>query len=400
MRISRSSVTSAVAILCLLAGSATAFAENVQTAGDAKLTIRGFISFSFFAQNQNFAFGNGQNAEFPVPPEFETDEWFLDGDVRNSRLTLAFVGPEVDEDLEFAAVVEMDFFGGFAGTGPFSDEQQTPRLRLAYFDIIRGKTTIRFGQAWTPLFGNVPKSLSHVAFPLGYGAAGNIGWRFPGVYVYRSLSDEDAKIAKKLTFAAFRGSWSGPGDNLNSGSAGNASFGPEVELRYDASGKTSGGGTWSAYLVGHWDQKDLSGANATAPGDSLDGTALGLGAKYGQGKFSIQGNAYHGQAIGQQLGHITQFGDIAGWGAWIQPGIKLSENWAGYLFYGVDDPDDADVLASGQSRLENQMLATSVEWSLGPYSIGAEWLHATLTSGADRIETDGDQISLSAMYRF
>ncbi len=400
MRTRLSRLTSAVVVLCSLAGAPTALAQNVQTGGDATLTVQGFISVSFFAQNQNFAFGNGQNAEFPVPPEFTTDKWFLDGDVRSSRLTLALNGPEVKEGLRFAGALEMDFFGGFAGTGPFSDEQETPRLRLAYLDIIRGKTTIRLGQAWTPLFGNVPKSLSHVAFPLGYGAAGTIGWRFPGVYVYRILSDKDEKVTRKLTVAAFRGSWNGPGDNLNSGSAGNASFGPQVELRYDASGKTGSGSTWGAYLVGHWDQKDLSGADATAPGDSLDGTAFEFGAKYGQGRFSIQGNAYYGEAIGQQLGHITQFGDIAGWGAWFQPGIKLNKEWSWYLFYGVDDPDDSDIFLSDQSRLENEIMATSVEWSIGPYAIGAEWLHATLTSGTDKVETTGDQISVSAMYKF
>lgn len=402
MRTRRSSIFFTVVVLSLLAWPAIADDDiSVNLGGGGKLTIKGFISVSFFAQNQDFSFGNGQNAEFPVPPEFTTDEWFLDGDVRNTRLTLDFKGPDTEErELKFAGGVEIDFFGGFNGTGPFSDEQETPRLRLAYVDVVKGKTTFRLGQFWSPLFGNVPKSLSHVAFPLGYGAGGDVGWRFPGLFVYRTLSDPGASTTRKLTFAVFRGSWNGPGNNLNSGSAGNASFGPQVELRYDVSGKTSSGGTWGTYLVGHWDQKDLSGVNATAPGDSLDGTAFEVGASYGKGNFSIQGNAYYGEAIGQQFGHITQFGDIAGWGAWIQPGVKFKNNWSWYLFYGIDDPDDVDVLASGNSRLKNEMLVTSLQYAVGPYAFGVEWLHATLTSGAAEIETDGDQISLSAMYKF
>jgi hypothetical protein len=396
----RFGLTAALALLCLALQPVAGQAQNVQTGGDETLTIKGFIITSLFLQNQNFAFGNGQPAEFPVGSEFDTDEWFLDGDVRNTRITMAFNGPEIEGHFKLAAVLEADFFGGFNGTGAFSDEQPNPRLRLAYVDVIKGKTTYRIGQAWTPLFGNVPASPTHVAFPLGYGSAAMIGWRFPGVYIYRDMTSGDAKIKKKLTFGLFSGSWSGPGDNLNSGSAGEASTTPQVEIRGDFSGKTEAGATWSAYLVGHYDQKDLSGANATAPNDDLDGTAIEFGAKYAKGAFSLQGNAYQGTAIGQQFGNITQFGDISGWGAWIQGGYKFNPNWSGYLFFGVDDPDDADVLAAGASRVENQMIAASTQYSIGPYVFGLEWLHDTVTMGAAGTDLDGDQISASVWYKF
>lgn len=390
----------AAAAVCLLIWPAAGLAQNVTTGGDETLTIKGFIIASLFAQNQNFAFGNGQSAEFPVGSEFSTDEWFLDGDVRNSRITLVFNGPEVENHFKLGGVLELDFFGGFNGAGAFSDEQQTPRLRLAYVDVIKGKTTYRVGQAWTPLFGNVPASPTHVAFPLGYGSAGMIGWRFPGLYIYRTMSEKDDKIAKKMTFALFSGSWSGPGDNLNSGSAGEASTTPQVEIRGDFSGKTDSGGSWGVYLVGHYDQKDLSGANATAPDDSLDGTAVAFGAKYGKGAFSLHGNIYQGTAIGQQFGQITQFGDISSWGGWIQGGYKLNSNWSAHLLYGVDDPDDADVLAAGASRVENEMIAASTQYKVGPYVFGLEWMHDTVTTGAANTEIEGDQISASVWYKF
>jgi hypothetical protein len=267
-------------------------------------------------------------------------------------------------------------------------------------DVIKGKTTYRIGQAWTPLFGNVPASPTHVAFPLGYGSAGMIGWRFPGLYIYRTLSDKDDKVAKKLTFALFRGSWSGPGNNLNSGSAGPASATPQVEIRGDFSGKTDNGGSWGAYVVGHYDKKDLSGVNAVAPNDELDGTAVEFGAKYSKDAFSIQGNAYQGTAIGQQFGQITQFGDISSWGGWIQGSYQFNKNWSGHLFYGMEDADEADVLAAGASRVENTQIAASTQFKAGPYVLGIEWLHDTLTTGAANTETEGDQISLSVWYKF
>ena len=201
-------------IACVLLVATAASAQNVTVGDGETLTIKGFINVSLFAQDQKFSFGNGTNAEFPAPPEATNDPWMLDGDVRNSRLTLAWGGPKLENEWKLNGVLEMDFHGGFNGTGAFSDEQPIPRLRLAYMDLVKGKTTWRFGQAWTPLFGNVAQSYSHVAFPLGYGGGGNIGWRFPGVFMYRDTTGADAKIKTKLSAAVMSGSWNGPGDNL------------------------------------------------------------------------------------------------------------------------------------------------------------------------------------------
>jgi hypothetical protein len=387
-----------VVLLGLLTLPLAAGAQTVITGNKGTLTIKGFISATAFAQNQSFTFGNGQNAEFPVPPELSTDRWFLSGDVRNTRLTLAFDGPEVENAPKFGGGIEFDFFGGFNGTGAFSDEQATPRLRLAWVDVKKGRTTYRVGQYWSPLFGNVPVSLSHVAFPLGYGAAGDIGWRFPGLFIYRDLGKADAKTKTKFTLALMRNSWSGPGDNLNSLSAGEASGLPQVEARVDWTGKTAKG-DWGFYAVGHWDQKDLSGVGASAPNDGLTGSAVELGAKVGAGAFSIQGNVYTATAIGQQFAHVTQFGDISSIGGWAQLGYKFNKRWAGYLFYGFEDPDDKDVIAAGQSRLKNTMEALSVQYGVGPYAFSVEWLRDELTS-KNNVSTTGDQLSSSVMYKF
>ncbi len=388
--------------VCLAVAAVPAFAQNVQTGGQESLTIKGFISATFFAQDQNFGFGNGQNAQWPAPPEFTKDKWFLDGDVRNTRITMVFNGPELDNNLKLGGVIEVDFFGGFNGTGFASDEQPNPRLRLGYVDIHKGRTTYRIGQAWSPLFGNVPKSLSHIAFPLGYGAAGFPGWRFPGLYIYQPLSAEGAATQTKLSLGFFRGSWNGPGNNVNSGSAGNAAWGPQVEARLDWSGKTSAGSKWGFYVVGHYDQKDLSGADAEAPNDSLDGYAGELGASFKTGPFLIHGNAYFGKAIGQQFGQITQFGDIQSWGAWMQLGYDFADHWTGYLFYGVDKPDEQDVLAAvgASGRMQNQMADASLMYTTGPYGFSVEWLHSELETGPDKIKTKGNQISTSVIYHF
>lgn len=381
--------------ILLVAGMAAA--QNVSVGDDETLKISGFINVTLFAQDQKFAFGNGQNAEFPVPPEAEVDRWFMDGDVRNTRLTLAWGGPKLENEVKLNGVVEMDFHGGFNGTGAFSDEQPTPRLRLAYMDLVRGKNTWRIGQAWSPMFGNFATSYSHVGFPLGYGSAGDVGWRFPGIFFYRDMSAADATVKSKFTAAVMSGSWSGPGDNLSSGSAGEASFGPQIELRYDWTGKT-----WGTYVVGHYDNKDLSGAGAEAADDSLDGTAIEFGANYKTGAFSIKGNAYYGTAIGQQFAHITQFGDITGWGGWVQLGYDFTPRWTGYLFYGMDDPDDDDVFAAvgNSGRTQNTMAVASVMYNLSRYGFNLEWMIDELESGTSATKTRGNQIAASFIYKF
>lgn len=365
------------------------------------VTVKGFVSATVYMQDQSMAFANGQAAEWAASDN-DTDQWFLSGDVRNTRIQLGITGPDLPNSWRTSGVVELDFFGGFNGTGAFSDEQMTPRLRLAYVDLAKGGTTLRIGQAWTPLFGATPASVTHVAFPLAYGSAGKVGWRFPGVFLYQNLTDAEAATKLQLQLAAFRGSWAGPGDNLNSQSAGEASSIPQMEARLDVNG-TAGSTGWNAYVVGHVDRKDLSGVGAEASDDELTGTAFEVGGAFRPAPLTVQGNAYWGTAIGQQFGAITQFGDIASWGAWGQVGFQFTPSWSVWGLYGMDDPDDDDVVASGNTRLLNSQIAGMIRYSVGAYSLGVEYLHAStdyaLETGGE--ETfDANQLSFSVLFAF
>jgi hypothetical protein len=365
-----------------------------------KITIKGFVSATMFVQDQSFLFSNGQAAEWAASDN-EEDEWFLGGDVRNTRIQLGITGPTLKE-WQTRGLVEMDFFGGFNGTGAFSDEQETPRLRLAYVDLVKGGTTVRIGQAWTPLFGATPTSVTHVAFPLAYGSAGKVGWRFPGVFLIQDLGSGDGEVGIQLQLAAFRGSWGGPGNNLENLSAGEAAMVPQLEARVDLKGDM-----WGAYVVGHVDQKDLSGVGAEFPDDdddSLTGTAVEFGGSVRPAPLTLQGNVYWGQAIGQQFGAITQFGDIQSWGAWGQAGFQLDPQWSVWGLYGVDDPDDDDVIASGNARLMNTQIAGMIRYSMSGYSIGVEYLRADTDywdddAGAET-EFSANQLSLSVLFAF
>ena len=375
-------------------------AQQVKLGDSQSLTIGGFISASFLTNLGVFGqFGQGQNAEFAAENQIQTDELVTDGDVRNTRLRLDYAGIPVLHDWRPNAVLEADFFGG-EGTPPFGDEQPRLRVRLAHIDMTNGKTTFRLGQYWSPMFGEVPVSLTHIAFPLGYGASGMVGWRFPGVFFYHGFTQNT-----QLQLAAMRGSGppapgmvppTTPGDIDD----GEASGFPQFEGRFNLGGG-SDGFKWRGYAVGHVDRKDPNGPGVRTDGDGMTGWAVETGANLTPGPFTLQGNAYYGRAIGQQFGHITQQGDIRGWGAWVQGGYNLTPRWSLWGFYGVDDPDEQrfaeDNAGATLPRQRNQNVAGMLRFLVGPYAIGVEYFRAMTDWNSGR--SNADQISLSALYR-
>jgi hypothetical protein len=390
---------------------------QVRPAAQSSITIRGFVNATAFLQDNTFGFGNGQNAGWaglsgPHRPTPQTNQWILSGDVRNSRIGLDFRGPPIGGGWNVNGTLEMDFWGGFPGAGATADEQPVPRLRLAFADLTSGGTTVRIGQFWSPLFGYVPASVSRLAFPLGYGSAGKIGWRFPGIFFYQSLTDAQAPTRAQLQVAAMRGSWAGPGDNLNHLSAGETSGFPQLQARLDLSGRLPGGTQWGAYAVAHYDQKDLRpyGSDAAPAGqeEKLDGSAFSAGLRIVPGPLTLHGSAYTGRAVGQNLAHITQFGDISGVGAWGQAGLALSPNWSVWAFYGTDRPDQDEVRAAfpaADARLQNQVTTAMLRYTSGPYQMGVEWYRAEtdwwFPGGSPREQTGtGNQYSFSVVYSF
>ncbi len=155
-------------------------------------------STALYGQDADFLTGNGQRAEFAA---VERGNWDMGGDVRNLRLTLGVNGPEVKRGWRANGTLELDFFGSFVVSGNFSDEQPQPRLRLAYVDLTNGRTTLRFGQAWSLSLGNIPVSTTHIGFPLGWGSGGFVGWRFPGVWLIKTLSAANATTTTRASIA-------------------------------------------------------------------------------------------------------------------------------------------------------------------------------------------------------
>jgi hypothetical protein len=392
-------------ILLAIATPAAADAQQVSTAGGASVTLRGIISATSFGQDAQFAPGNGHPALWVAADDPIARPRILSADVRATRLGLDIDGPIVFGGWAAAATVEIDFLGGFTPEAQLVDTEPNPRLRLAYADLRRGGTVLRMGQAWTPSFGYLPASLSHVAPPLGLGSGGLIGWRIPGIFLYQNLPSPHARTSLQLQLAALRGSWQQSTGETSAPLPGETRF-PQLEGRVDASGQTADGMHWGAFVAGHYDRKD-----APAPGagdDVLVGTAVVAGVRAAPGRFTLQGTGYRGRAIGQIMGNLLQHGDIGGQGAWGQAGYALSRRWSGWLYVGFDDPDDDDVgrEVAGDARLRNEKLSAMLRFSEGPYALGLEWLNAktdwrlVAPGGLRDVQLAGNQIALSLFFTF
>ncbi len=388
-------------LLCWLTAvaalSTPALAQNVTTTQGVSITLRGIVDATFFAQDADFGLGTGQKANYVT---LERANWIHGGDARNTRLTVALAGPEVSKGWRGNATVELDFFGTFAGAGAFADEQPQPRLRLAYADLTNGRTTLRIGQDWDLLLGNIPVSTSHLAFPLGHGSGGFVGWRFTQVRFMKTLSAAGARATTRFQLALLSGSWSNDNGADTAASAGERA-GPQIEGRFDYTTPK-----WGGYLVAHVDNKINPG---------IKSYMVELGANTTRGDLTLQGNAYIGKAMAHHIAQIVQFGNFKGWGAWLQAGYALNTKWSIWGFYGTDRPDSTELASlplAGVTEASNTSIPVAARrfssWTVtpmirykpaGPYSVGLEWLHNEVKLGSGNI-LSGNQVLLSARYDF
>ena len=376
------------------------------TAPGLSVAFHGFIDATAFSQTKSFTFGNGQNAEYPIPGSGGS----LSGvDVRNTRFLFDLTGAPVAGDWIGGAHLEMDFFGGDNGTGAYSVEQPLPRLRQGYMVLSNPTTgsTIRIGQQWDLMFPleNLPDSLSHIAFPLGYGA-GVIGWRFPGIVWLQDLNHGSTGPLWQFDLGAFEGAWNGPGSNVNYLSAANAGFRPQIEAKVEVAQK----GDWLLFVAAHYSEIDLAGVGGTEPTPikrTFSSDAYQLGGAWTPGSWVLKAVLYTGQGIGQLFGDLSQFGDIRDSGGYAQVGYKFTPNWSANFIYATSKPNEHDVvtwLGNGSTGLlRSRQSAANVQYSIGPFAYSLEYIHDILdstTNGINRTRTSGNQVNLSAFYKF
>src|SRR2546430_721756 len=299
----------AVAAVVMLGGAPAASAQQVVKFGEGQtLTISGFVSATMFNDRGLFSsFGQGQNAEIaacPVPRPGCTgqpgvDQGIFDGDVRNTRINFTFNAAPVLGKWAPRATIEADFFGAFNGVPPFGDEQSQFRIRHAFVDLSNGRTTLRIGQYWAPLFGEtaafIPVSLAHIAFPVGLGAD-MIGWRFPGVFLFHDLTPSTNPLKLQLEVAALKGSGPAvpPRDSTNNIGNGEASGLPQVEARVNAARRFAKA-SWNGFVTYHIDWKDANGTGV--PGSNITNWGVETGQYIAISSFTLHGSFYYGKGL-------------------------------------------------------------------------------------------------------
>jgi len=406
--------TLVIAAVLVLGGARAASAQQVVKLGEGEtLTISGFISATLFNDRGLFSsFGQGQNAEIaacPVPIPGCTgqpgvNQGIFDGDVRNTRLNFTFNAPAVLGKWAPRATIEADFFGAFNGAAPvapFGDEQPQFRIRHAFVDLSNGRTTLRIGQYWAPLFGEtapfIPVSLTHAAFPVGLGSS-MIGWRFPGVFLFHDLTPTNP-LKLQLEVAALKGSGlpASGRDSANTIGSGEASGVPQIETRLNAARKFANG-SWNGFVVYHLDWKDVNGTGV--PGYSITDWGVETGQYIAVSSFTLHGSIYKGKGLGSQFGMITQFQpQIRGWGAWAQAGYDFTSHWSVWADYGIDQPDYARFRTETGGTLARQLShvgSALLRFRAGRYAAGLEYFRS-VTRWSTGV-TSADQYALSALY--
>src|SRR5438552_1417766 len=341
----------AAVVLFVLGGARPAPAQQptgqvVRLGEGETLTISGFISATMFNDRGLFSsFGQGQNAEIAAAPASQPgpNQGIFDGDVRNTRINFTFNAAPVLGKWAPRATLEADFFGAFNGVPPFGDEQPQFRVRHAFVDLSNGRTTLRIGQYWAPLFGEtapfIPVSVTHIAFPVDLGAS-MTGWRFPGVFLFHDLTPTNP-LKLQLEVAVLKGSGlpASARDSNNVIGSGEASGLPQVETRLNAARKFDNA-SWIGFVVYHIDWKDVNGTGV--PGSNITDWGVETGQYIAVSSFTLHGSFYYGKGLGSQFGMITQFQpQIRGWGAWAQAGYDFTPHWSVWADYGIDQPDYA-----------------------------------------------------------
>ena len=380
------------------------------TASTPTIELHGIIGGSLYGQDAALGPFAGGGAWFVtgVPAR---DPWSLGGDVRQTRLNLAAVGPPVAGGVTPRGVLELDLFGG-PGPGGYGDVSVVPRLRLAYAELRAGRSTLQVGQNTSLVLALVPVTVGHAAYPLSI-AAGTIGWRYPGVFALHAVPLGGRRGTLEFGVMLARPAWQNPAaapasDALVSQDAmgiglGEASGLPQVEVRL----KLTRPGL-DAFVAGHVHRVDRTGTGATT-GPQIDLTvrAAVAGAKLVAGRVTVAGAGYVGQNLAPLLGGLLQFqgptrGDVREWGGWAQAVVAVGPRTSLGALAGTARLRSSDAAAAELARRHNTVVSALARYQLGGYAVGLEvtrWRTARATD-AGVVTLTGDQLMASAMYTF
>lgn len=245
--------------------------------------------------------------------------------IRDTRLGIAIDGPSLG-GWKARGRLETDFYGDI------DNSNGGLRIRLSYIDFIKGDTLIRIGQDWNKIAGMNPTNIDFAI--MGYN--GNLWNRVPQLTVEQKLG---SGIEGLLTIYRYR--WKDDKeDKLHT----------QLHLPWI--------GTKIAYSGRLFDrEKDtylaLGAAirNGEVNNNNVTPYVVALEWQVPYKIFELRGEGYVGQGLGSEYFHkggaFNSTGEeIQTKGGFIQLGMKPFKDLQVTLGYGIDDPDNGDIIGS------------------------------------------------------
>lgn len=346
----------------------------------------------------NGFFTNARVNNSDVPQFAEADTFGVagtGGTIRQTRLGAFLTDPEVLGGT-FTGELDVDFFGG---QEPSSGDRTFPllRVRRAVGTLQWSHAQLLFGQESPLVAERSPRSLASIGFP-DFAGAGNLWLWTPQARVTVETGYSLRLALQGAVLAPIAGTpqttFTTQPDSAERTKR--PAFEGRLRLAWGPSDDPS-----EIAVGGHYSW--IKGFD-TATGDTiLVSKAVTADLRISVGIVELIGEAYTGQALaglgGGGIGQNTGLGGVpvrtkGGWG---QLNVKAVKHVVIGGGCGLDDPTDADVLATG--RLRNFVCAGHADWRpQGPLVFGFEFRH---------FETrypDGDftanHLNLAAGFRF
>ncbi len=351
--------------------------EQLATEASTALRTRSRVSLEFWGRAIMNAFTNNartNNVDVPIfarPDSGTGPQGGMAMSIRQTRLGLGFSAAQIAGGT-FQGDIDADFFGG---QQPSSGGRTFPlvRLRTARGTLAWKHGSVMIGQEQPLITGVDPVSLASVGVP-GFTGAGNLWLWLPQV---RGGVHTSGRVRVGVE-AAVLAPTSGDASGL-------------FDTQFDAAERTS-----MPYLQGQlrldWGEAErpasiTAGVHAgrIADASNVERTTNAVAATFRiplGSRVEVRGEAFDGQALrGLGGGGIAQGLGVGGAavrtrGGWAQIDLQATPRLLIGGGRGMDDPEDADVLANG--RLRNTTAEAHLHWRpAGPVVLGFEWRRTT-----------------------
>lgn len=264
---------------------------------------------------------------------------------RETRFGLGIGGPSFG-DWATTAKVETDFYGSAPSSGSGS-----LRIRLAYVDLAKGKTSFRVGQDWLPINTLNPATTNFTI--LGYN--GNLWGRVPQITARQTFTD---------AFSGYVSTYRCRDEEDDE-----HGLSCELDMPWVAAGFK-----FQGHLIDDTKPASLALGGAfrqgDVEGDSVTPNLLSLEFTVPWEMLALKGEVYTGQGLGAEYLHRNGAFNLAGEpirtrGGFLQLGIRASKAFQFNLGYGIDDPNDDDLVADEFFRKSTSLFG-NVYYTLTP----------------------------------